>query len=207
MRYEQILATVVIALLAGTVGAYLILMGQKPGAAPPDKPQTAIERVLKTGKLQCGYIESTPHFAKDQNTGAFSGLWYELTEQIATEAGVQIVWVPAPANLAEAVAALKAGKYDALCSGMNASSNSAKELLFSAPLYYGDYAYARKDTTQQIRLSGQVYALSPDNAALRDFLSAGVQNIQLSGFTENALAKYASQGLGEHYRAQSGYVK
>ncbi|MEJ0062100.1 MAG: transporter substrate-binding domain-containing protein [Alphaproteobacteria bacterium] len=144
MRYEQIVATLVISLLAGTLGAYLVLPS-RDSMAVATHIETALERVNKTGKLRCGYIEAPPYFVKDPNTGAYSGLWYELTEKIAELAGVQVVWT-APTSYATVIPDLKAGKFDAYCSAIWSGAKRAKEAIFSMPLYYSSMnAYARMD--------------------------------------------------------------
>ncbi len=145
MRFEQVIATIVISLLAGTVGAFLILMGHLPKAASTAKTETAMERVVKSGTLKCGYMLQPPYFMKDPNTNAFSGLWYELTEKIAALSHLKVVWA-AETTERDMAADLQAGKFDVFCAGWPVGGARAQELIVTTPLHYSTLGvFARAD--------------------------------------------------------------
>lgn len=145
MRFEQVVATIVISLLAGTVGAFLILMGHLPKTTSPAQIETALERVVKSGTLQCGYTLQPPYFMKDPNTNAFSGLWYEVTEKFAALNHLKVVWVTATSE-ANLVADLRAGKFDVFCSGWPVGGGRAQDLIVSVPMHYSVLGiFARSD--------------------------------------------------------------
>ena len=144
MRFEQVLATILLSLLAGTVGAFLILMGHLPDAKTAKPVESALAQVVKSGTLQCGYVLQAPYFIKDENTQAFSGLWYELTEKLAAINHLKVIWVTATTE-ANVVTDLKAKKFDLLCSGW-AMGAQAQDLIVSAPVFHQALAvYVRAD--------------------------------------------------------------
>lgn len=178
MRLEQILATLIIALLAGTIGAYLVSTGRDPLQTQPTAIVTTLAQVASSGKLRCGYIAEDPAFAKEAS-GAFSGIWYRLSEALGDAAKLEIIWI-APTKPETLVADLKAKKFDALCTGFAPTLVLAKDLGFSAPAYlrdgkpYGFVTLARETD-------------------LRDFLSQGVQMLLANGAIEQILQKYPQQ--------------
>ncbi len=175
MRYEQILATVIISLLSGTIGAYLVSTGRDPLKTGPVAPPTAIEKVAQSGKLRCGYILNEPGFTKS-DSGAFGGIWYRVTEAIAQRAKLETVWTTAttPETL---IADLKADKFDALCSGMTPDLALAKDATFSAPAY-----------SQENKPLG--YVVLAKAVDLRDFFSLGLTELQRDGAMETILQKF-----------------
>jgi hypothetical protein len=159
MRYEQILATLIIALLAGTVGAFLVTSGH----TPRDGDTSALHGLNTSGTLRCGYqTEPAPEaalFAKDPQTGAFSGLWHELTIALAQQAKLELVW--APTTAATVASDLAAKKFDVLCTGLAPTLILAKTLAFSAPVYYrANQPYG--------------FVTLASEPALRDFFSVGI---------------------------------
>lgn len=178
MRYEQILATLIIALLAGTVGAYLVSAGIDPtrkNIATLD----AMTEIVSSGKLRCGYIEDEPAFSKNTATGAVSGIWYALTEMIGERAKLEIVWASAttPETL---VADLKARKFDALCSGFAPDLLLAKDVTASTPAYYrANKPYG--------------FVTLAANDELRNFLSTSVGALVNEGEVEAILKKFETQ--------------
>lgn len=175
MRLEQILATLIIALLAGTIGAYFVSTARDPLKNPPPALASALAQVVSSGKLRCGYTEDPPGFSKEAS-GAFSGIWYRVTEALGEKAKLEIIWA-APTKPETLVSDLKAKKFDALCTGMAPSLLLAKELSFSAPAYLRD---------------GKPFGFVTLAGAgdLRDFLSMGMHELQDNGAIEKILLKF-----------------
>ncbi len=178
MRLEQILATLIIALLAGTIGAYLVSTGRDPLRNTPPAVLSALAQVASSGKLRCGYTEDPPAFSKEAS-GAFSGIWYRVTEALGAQAKLEIIWA-APTKLETLASDLKAKKFDALCTGLAPSLLLAKELSFSAPVYLRD-----GKPTGFVTLAGA--------HDLRDFLSMGVQELHSNSEIEKILQKFEPQ--------------
>lgn len=175
MRYEQILATVIISLLSGTIGAYLVSTGRDPLKTGPVAPPTAIEKVSQSGKLRCGYIVAEPGFTKS-DSGAFGGIWYRVTEAVAQRAKLEVIWTT-PTTPETMIADLKADKFDALCTGLTPSLGVAKDVTFSAPAYLQDNKPLG-------------YAVPAKAVDLRDFLSLGLTELQRDGEMETILQKF-----------------
>ena len=175
MRLEQILATLIIALLAGTLGAYLVSTGRDPLQNQPPAIVTALEQAVSSGKLRCGYIEEEPGFTKDAS-GAFSGIWYRVAEALGDKAKLEIVWT-APTKLETVAADLKAKKFDALCTGITPEIQLGKTLAFSAPVYVRD---------------GKTYgfAVLAREGDLREFLDLGVSGLLSDGTVAGILQKF-----------------
>jgi len=68
---------------------FLVLMPFLALAADKEK-ESAFDRVMRTKTLRCGYTIYPPFFSKDPNTGEFSGLFHDFTEQIGKELGIKI---------------------------------------------------------------------------------------------------------------------
>jgi len=170
MRLEQILATLIIALLAGTLSSYFVIVGRSQSPQPV-AIVAALEQMVTSGKIRCGYIIEEPSFTKAAN-GAFSGIWYQISESLAERAKLSIVWT-APTTAASLVADLKAKKFDALCTGFTPSLALAKELSFSTPAYYNN--------NQPI---GFVSLASAHD--VRDFLSIGMAELPTQAPTKGS---------------------
>jgi len=175
MRYEQIMATLIISLLAGTVGAYLVSSGHDPMKNAPTAAPSALTQSINSGKLRCGYIADDIGLSKKESTGALSGIWYELTEAIGAGAHLEIIWSPTtPETL---VTDLQAHKFDALCTGLAPTLELAKTTRFSTPAYYR---------------GGQPYGFVTLQAEgeLNAFLSTSVQTLLAKGEIEPILKKF-----------------
>ncbi|MGE4351859.1 MAG: substrate-binding periplasmic protein [Bdellovibrionales bacterium] len=107
--------------------------------------ETALQRVLRTGTLRCGYIVFAPYFEIDPKTGRKSGLGYAFAEAIGEELGVRVEWVEETGwgTFAEG---LNAGRYDALCSPLWESGQRARAALLTRPIFADKvFAYVRAD--------------------------------------------------------------
>jgi len=121
------------------------------GHAPSDVPagrtdQPAFERVIKTNTLRCAYIVIPPEFIRDPNTGKFSGIVYDIAEEMAKSLNLKIDWVDEVSfgNLAEG---LKTGRYDIVCDALYLGNVSmARVVDHLLPIYYtGTGVYVRAD--------------------------------------------------------------
>ncbi len=50
------------------------------------------DRVMKSGKIICGYGIYDPSLIKNPNTGEFSGIFYEVTNELGRRLGLEIEW-------------------------------------------------------------------------------------------------------------------
>jgi polar amino acid transport system substrate-binding protein len=98
------------------------------------RAETAWERVEKTRTLRCGYIILPPEFVKDVNTGKFSGVAYDVTNEIAKRLGLKVEWTE-EVTFPTMAEGLKAGRYDALCFTLYRNTQRALVMDFTMPLF------------------------------------------------------------------------
>jgi ABC-type amino acid transport substrate-binding protein len=102
-------------------------------------------RVLQSRTIHAGFISYPPSFAKDANTGKFSGIYYDVLSEAATRLGLKIDYTEEEdwATMTEAV---KTHRVDMVVSGIWPTSARATQADFTRPLYYSAVrAYARVD--------------------------------------------------------------
>jgi polar amino acid transport system substrate-binding protein len=97
--------------------------------------ETTYERVMRTQTLRCGYVPFVPNMIKDPNTGAMSGIDYEVAEAVGKKLGLKIVWAE-ESGWATMVPSLNTSKFDALCDADWVSPDVAKEAYYARPYYY-----------------------------------------------------------------------
>jgi ABC-type amino acid transport substrate-binding protein len=127
-----VVLTVVVALVTSLGATWIANLGTSP--AQPVR-ESAYDRVMRTKTLRCGYVVYAPAFMKDPNTGAFSGIIYDITELMAKRIGLKLDWAE-EVSFGGMIEGLKAGRYDALCiNGWN-SGGYSPFLSQTIPLYY-----------------------------------------------------------------------
>jgi polar amino acid transport system substrate-binding protein len=136
--------------LAALIGAVVALGLARVGAGPvpmatQSPKETVYQRVMRTGTLRCGYFLWPRVFERDPNTGAFSGLYHDVVEEVGRQLSLKIDWTEEFA-FASAFDGLKMGRYDAICAPLTATPGRARETAFTVPILYGpDFLYARAD--------------------------------------------------------------
>ena len=106
--------------------------------------ETVYDRVMKTGKIRCGYFNWYPSFIKDPKTGQFKGIAYDSFTEIGKLLGLKVEWVE-EVGLGEYPAALENGRIDMMCSSIWLTSERARAADFTSPLFYLPlYPYVQK---------------------------------------------------------------
>ncbi len=136
------LKTIGTAVLVVIVAIVTIRMVDKP-----QKPQSTdtYDQILSSGTIRSCYSVYAPYFIKDPNTGAFSGVLYDIVNKVAMNMGLTVDW-NVEVTRGEAIQALKSGKCDMVGSGFwgNAARGRVAEL--SVPVYYNPVdLYVRAD--------------------------------------------------------------
>lgn len=138
----------IVVIAALTTFAVQYLMPGSRNAAPSTAvaEQPAFERVMQSNTLRCAYIVLPPSFSKDPNTGQYSGIAYDLTEEIAKSLNLKVDWVE-EVNFANLAEGLKTQRYDAVCFPLYLGNISmARVVEFTTPVYYtGTGVYVRAD--------------------------------------------------------------
>ncbi len=122
-----------LALVISIIALVLVLHAQPQ--LSPTKNDSAYERILSTQTLRCGYVIFTPNVLKNPNTNALYGVDVDIVEALAKKLDLKVDWVE-EVSFGTAVAGLKAGRYDVLCSGDWIDPHQGKEAFFSRPNYF-----------------------------------------------------------------------
>lgn len=137
--------------------ALLIALGaltsvwMRPTTTAPQQTETVsssepvFDRIEKTGVLRCGYIVYSPYIMRDPNTGALSGIFYDLTNKVAEKANWKVEWTT-EATYATLPEDMRQRKYDAFCGGLALLVSYGKVMDYSAPIFFSALgAYVRSD--------------------------------------------------------------
>lgn len=139
-------AKLIIATLLFVLGFGLAKITQTNSVPRQEHPETAYERVARTGVLRCAYMQWPPFMARDPNTGTFSGYNYDMIQAVADSLGLKIEWTAEIAPGTQ-VDSLKSEKADAICTCEGPLSTAASvHLAYTEPLaYFPFYAFARQN--------------------------------------------------------------
>jgi len=110
--------------------------------------ESVYDRVMRTKTLRCAYLITPVYLVKDPNTGAFSGIYYDVIQQMGKDLGLKIDWVEevGAANMYEG---FKTGRADALCSASTSTPSRSLAADFSNPIGFGPlYLYTRAGDTR-----------------------------------------------------------
>lgn len=106
------------------------------------------DRVMKERVLRCGYTIYPPFFAKDPNTGEFSGIFHDILEEMAKELSIDVQWTEEVGSDA-ILQGLQSGRYDAVCVGYFTTPSRANGGDFTKPaIYVPTYVYVRENETR-----------------------------------------------------------
>ncbi len=127
-----------------TIFTLLLLTLLVPSLSHAHDKESVYERVMKSGKIRCGYVISHPALFKDANTGTLSGISYDAMNKMADILNLDIEWVE-EVGWGTLFSGFKTGRYDALCSAIWSMPERAKQGEFLDPLWYGAvHAWARE---------------------------------------------------------------
>jgi len=139
MKLSQILLAVILSVVA----AFATVKYMVPAASVTAK-ETTFDRVMRTNTLRCGYGIWAPGLIKDPQTGQLSGIFYDYLEAIGAHTGLKIEWTE-EVGWGDYPTALNGGRIDAMCFGAWPKAHTAREVLFTKPIYFLPInAYVRK---------------------------------------------------------------
>jgi len=99
------------------------------------KEKSLLDEVIKRGEIRCAYIPWVPMAIKDPNTGKVSGVFPEVLEKLASNAGLKIAWTE-QVDYGTAIEGLKTGRYDMLGTGIWPNASRALHASFPVPLCF-----------------------------------------------------------------------
>jgi ABC-type amino acid transport substrate-binding protein len=116
--------------------------------ASAKEKESTYDRVMRTGKIRCGYNIEPPMLEMDPNTGKMSGATVDIVERIAKLMSLEIEWTE-QVGWSEMTTGFLAGRYDLVCNGKWVFAPQARGGAFTPPLYYtAVHAYGRADETR-----------------------------------------------------------
>lgn len=136
LQTRQIIIIAVIAALAGMFGASLI-QGKQSGSS---EHETAMQRVLRTGTLRCGYASWEPMVIIDPNTRTVSGIAHDVIEEAAKKIGVKVEWTE-ESGWGEFAQALNGKRFDAYCVGLFPTVPRERVVDFTIPITYSKMTF------------------------------------------------------------------
>lgn len=124
---------------------------------------TSFDKVLSSGIIRAGYIIYPPYFIKDPNTGEFSGIFHDLTTELASQLELDVEWIE-EAGYGTIFSSLSSGRYDVFAGGLWANSTRAKAgYLTSSAFYNAVYAYVRAG---DFRFDNNLNAINSSNVRI-----------------------------------------
>jgi ABC-type amino acid transport substrate-binding protein len=190
--------TLLLSIVAICVAAFAVFGSQKPAETGTAVANSRLDQVVKSGNLRVGYLVFPPYISKNAQTGEITGVFATLTEDLAKNLGVKVVWVE-EVSLSSLAVSFQADRIDMIATPLWRSGDRAKTVDFSTPLFYsvvGTYVRAgdtRFDTDLgKLNANGiRVAALDGEMAgeiAKSDFPLATVQSLpQLTDYSQMLL--------------------
>lgn len=123
--------------LASLVIGLFLLAVAMPAQAASEK-ETALERVLRTGVLRCGYGAEMPYLYKDAATGEMKGIFYDYMEELAKTLSIRIDWAE-EMGWGQFPTALESGRIDAFCSCTAKTGGRARSVDYVTPVVYDSF--------------------------------------------------------------------
>lgn len=130
---------------------------------PARAAEDVYKRVMDSGTIRCGYFTWPPYFSRDPNTGAMSGLNYDVMEAIGKTLGLKIEWAE-ETTPGTAIEGLNTGRYDVICTSLWPDASRLRNALLTDPTFYSTvYAVVRKNDA---RFDGGVKSFNADDVTI-----------------------------------------
>jgi len=97
----------------------------------PAQSQETIKSIIKKGEFRVGLTGNQPPYNMKNRTGELMGYEVDIARTLANGMGVKLKLIEMP--FPELLPALKAGKIDAIMSGMTVTAMRSAEVLFAGP--------------------------------------------------------------------------
>lgn len=126
----------ILAIFLAVIAAYLtVQITASHIPAPPTERETVSERILRTGKIRCGYFQYEPALIINAETKQKSGIFYDLTEEMARRLGLKVEWTE-EVGYGEIAQGFESNRYDLFCNVVWPTPERSRVASFSIPLYY-----------------------------------------------------------------------
>ncbi len=116
-----------------------------PSASFAAEKESALDRIIRTGVIRCGYYVFPPITIRDPNTDELSGLTVDYMNKLAERASLKIEWTT-EFTWANWIPEIQAGRFDVACTPMWMDMAQLKAVGFSDSMFYSAlYPLVRKD--------------------------------------------------------------
>lgn len=133
-----------LALLLATIPTVALSGCSTTATQQTKSEQSVYDRVMKQGKIRCGYVLYTPGCIKDPNTGKLSGIGIETIELVGKNLGLEIEWAE-EVGWGSMIEGLLTNRYDMIATPVWTNANRARQVDFSKSLFYSPiFAYIKK---------------------------------------------------------------
>jgi len=124
--------------------AALIFTSLSTNAFAAEK-ESALDRIIRTGVIRCGYYVFPPVTIRDPNTNELSGFTVDYMNKLAERASLKIEWTT-EFTWANWIPEIQAGRFDVACTPMWMDMAQLKAVSFSESMFYAAlYPLVRKD--------------------------------------------------------------
>lgn len=138
------------------LSAYLLISFFVTCFALPANSQKVLSAILKKSEIRIGTTGTQPPFSMKSKSGELIGYEVDLAKALAKNMGVKLTLVELP--FPELLPALKAGKVDAIMSGMTMTPERNLQVLFAGP-----YTLSGKTILTKSALVNEFNAATPGN--------------------------------------------
>jgi len=147
-RRATVLVAAIVAVLFAVV-ASLLTVRYTARSEPGVSSSTGVYSAIRSrGTIRAGYYVGAPYFVLDAKTGQKSGIFHDVMESAASKLGLEVEWVE-EVGFGEMQESLRAGRFDAVASGIWISPDRAKGVGFTIPILYDAvFPYVRADDTR-----------------------------------------------------------
>ncbi|MCB9987957.1 MAG: amino acid ABC transporter substrate-binding protein [Rhodospirillales bacterium] len=153
----------------------------------------AYDRVIKSGKIRCGYYVFPPATQVDPNTGELSGMFVEMWEILGKNMNLDVEWTE-ELSFGNMYEGLMTGRYDAICTPDWPNAASARVALYTVPVFFsGINVYVRGDDTRFdngfMALNDESYTVSVQDGSVEDQIrQLRFPNAKTTGISRDAPA-------------------
>ncbi|NND65076.1 MAG: transporter substrate-binding domain-containing protein [Gammaproteobacteria bacterium] len=136
MEKRDFLKLLATSAVAGSAGALTVSSKQQLAVdSAMDESESTYDRIMREGKIRCGYYNAKPLIHINPNTGEFSGYAFDCAKRIADLLGVELETTE-EIGLESFMDGLKTNRFDMTCGTIWPSVDRAKHVDFTSPLAY-----------------------------------------------------------------------
>jgi polar amino acid transport system substrate-binding protein len=146
----------------------------------PAFSQKVLSAILKRGEIRVGMSGTQPPFTMKAKTGQLIGYEVDLATALAKNMGVKLKLVELP--FSDLLSALKAGKIDAVMSGMTMTPERNLEVLFAGP-----YTLSGKSILTKSKLASELLAAT--NPPEKKYKVVTLKGSTSAEFVKNVMPK------------------